>query len=107
MLTGELPFGGLGGKVGLAPQQGNLERPSECLRSTIVVPKSVLNLVDDLVRQGLAIDPNERFVKAGSWRRAVDNVWSTLGDAEKNGEPRFAAHPAVRKLLEWVGMFAK
>ena len=78
MVTGELPYDGMGGRAGWPDFQqafgDGFEAPSGKCQGNGTLPKQVWQKIDAIAKQGLAIDPNDRFPTSNAWRDAVDQV---------------------------------
>ncbi len=89
MLTGKLPFEGLGGKIAhpdyAAADPPRPEPPSRSLKHPSPLPKSALRVLDAAVTGGLALDRDRRFPAPGDFREAWSKVADALRDAERPG----------------------
>lgn len=78
MLTGELPYEGMGGRAALAAH-GDAYRdayfpPSQLAIGRQELPQSVWGAIDRLAETGLRLDASERFANGSSWREAASAV---------------------------------
>lgn len=111
LLTGKLPFAGLGGKIGEA-SEGSIPKYKTASAHFVdarYYPRSVVRSVDALVSRGLAISPDERFVSKGSWRDAVDSAWEELQRplrAKSSGQGLFDK-PVLGAFIRWLASFHK
>lgn len=81
LLTGKLPFDGLGGRLGQPQYQSTgvrLTPPSRALRHTGYLPKGVLADLDELLRRGLALTPGNRYGSGREWLDAIDALQRKL-----------------------------
>ncbi len=82
MLTGECPYGGIGGAAGLpknrADHGSSLVPPSRKAQDRRYLPAAIWREIDELAERGLALDPAQRFPSANEWRDAVDRVHQTI-----------------------------
>lgn len=71
LLTGQIPYGGLGGKAGrpefASKTKGALLPPSEKILGSRDLPESLRESLDSVVMRGLALDPNERYAQRHPW----------------------------------------
>ncbi len=78
MLTGKLPYGGMGGKAGLpdlCPEYEPLyQPPSRLCPLSQAVPRRIWELIDAAVAQGLALDPTKRFQNRSQWIDALEDI---------------------------------
>lgn len=78
MLTGKLPYGGIGGKAGWPDFRSGYEplykSPSTLCPLGHAVPRRIWNLIDEVVACGLALDPKKRFQGRSEWIDAVDDI---------------------------------
>ena len=85
MFTGKLPYEGMGGRAGWpeysAAFADRWQPPSQRCAGNGTLPKPAWRLIDHVVRQSLALDPNERFPTSNAWRDAVDEVSRVLSHA--------------------------
>ena len=89
MLTGKLPFEGLGGKIAVPEfadgEQPRPELPSRFLKHPTRLPRAALRVLDETVTRGLALNREERFASSGEFRTAWSRVSDALRDAERPG----------------------
>lgn len=78
MLTGELPFEGLGGKAGWPEFREHFSSPAAfseiALKQAGALPTSVREKFRALFRRGLAFDPAARFSSSREFRNSVDEI---------------------------------
>ena len=78
MLTGELPYGGVGAKAGLPENRRQYEplyRPPSCLSpARRQVPKRIWRLIDKVVATGLMLDADRRFPTDDAWLKALEDM---------------------------------
>lgn len=95
MLTGQLPWGGLGGKAGrpeyVTQVTGNLVPPSTVSDTCRRLPDSVREPLDTLVTQSLALDPSQRISPDQEWL----NRWQKLN-------LQFQLPPQSSRGAEWL-----
>lgn len=103
MLTGKLPYDGLGGQAGRADYrdafEGKYAPPSLAAREPQHLPTSCWRLVDRLAGTGLRLNAGERFDSGSRWRRAADDAWRAADTAAQRG-PWERAGAAVASLIE-------
>ena len=81
LLTGKLPFDGLGGRLGEPQYQGTgigLTPPSQALRHTGYLPAKMLANLDELLRRGLALAPADRYGSGRQWLDTIDTLQRKL-----------------------------
>lgn len=109
LLTGRLPYAGMGGKIGQASESSipRYKHASSQFVDTGYYSRSVVKSVDALVSRGLALSPDERFVSKGSWRDAADSAWEELQRPlrRKNGDQTWFDKPVLRGLVRWLASF--
>src|SRR5690606_16831665 len=81
LLTLEVPFDGLGGKIGYDEYRESfcegtyrLDPPSRLLEAPEQIPDGVLRELDSLVLRMLRINPEERFPNSRAWTNAFDRL---------------------------------
>ncbi len=88
MLTGEIPYGGLGGRIALANEEEQqrvvLKPPSESLRHASGLPAAIGGELDALFQRSLAIKSEARFDSAHDWIVAMDRLASKLAAKPHN-----------------------
>jgi serine/threonine protein kinase len=102
LLTLKLPYDGLGGSAGrpefAARMQHKLVPPSRLSPDRSSLPKRLWQAVDEVVLQGLALDPNERFTATRLWIDALDRIHAQL-------KPMPRLSPLNRRLtgvVDWI-----
>jgi serine/threonine protein kinase len=89
MLTGKLPFEGLGGKIGHPDfrPSGQIvsEKPSEQLFHKTKLPRSFLKQLDEVVSEGLLLDRENRYPKLSSFRESWSLLARSVEEAQKPG----------------------
>lgn len=89
MLTRELPYGGLGGKVGLPQYRKTFELllnpPSAKCKDRSKMPAEFWRLVDEAVMCGLAVDAKNRFDSTHSWIELLNEIDARLKIAAPPG----------------------
>ncbi len=85
----KIPFDGAGGRAGIP---GNIEQfagtfvpPSKLTPDRDRLPSYLVRQIDDLLRTGLALQPDGRFSTPKEWLNAVDRIgkW-TAADGESS-----------------------
>ncbi len=80
LLTGKLPYGGLGGKAGrpefIERAERSLQRPSQVSQACAALPRSLRNRLDELVVKGLALDPAKRYADRHFWLDALFETYA-------------------------------
>lgn len=78
MLTGELPFEGLGGKAGAAEFQNHFSPEAEFkairCRDERELPARIQKMLADIFRRGLAFNPEMRFRSSREFRDSFDEI---------------------------------
>lgn len=86
MLTGELPYQGMGGRAGwpeFGPEfEDAFEVPSRKSPNSEQLPRRAWRSIDEVARRSLSLDPAVRFQTSNEWRDAVDRVTQELRRAE-------------------------
>lgn len=99
MLTGRLPYGGLGGLVGTLParllEQSELLYPSKLSPESSKYSKRIWNKVDELTVRALSIDPNSRFPTQSDW---LDAWASTLSEIRRTKELVHNGRSSLRRI---------
>lgn len=71
LLTQQLPYGGLGGKAGrpeyVSETDGSLIPPSQISPTCAVLPRSLTELLDQIIMKGLSLDPAKRYPGRQEW----------------------------------------
>lgn len=102
MLTGRLPYGGLGGAVGRLPSelvnQNRLTYPSKISPEAAKYSKRIWNKVDALTVRALAIDTDSRFLTQSDW---LDAWASTLSEVRRTKEFVHSGRPN----LKWIPFY--
>jgi serine/threonine protein kinase len=85
MLTGALPYEGMGGRAGwpenLEAFANTMQPPSDRCRGDGTLPKSAWRLIDGIVVRSLTLEASDRFPTSNAWRDAVDEVSRVLSHA--------------------------
>ncbi len=80
LITGELPYGGLGGKAGrpeyVARAKDSLVAPSKMSSKCRDLPRSLQEGIDRVVMRGLALDPSERYPDRHAWQNDLFEVYA-------------------------------
>lgn len=104
LLTGKIPYGGLGGKAGrpefIERAKHSLQRPSEVSPACAALPRSLQDRVDGIVVQGLALDPSKRYANRHIW---LDELFEV--HARFRLKPELP--PVERALTRVIGWFLK
>lgn len=86
MLTGELPYQGMGGRAGWSEFkegfENSYEAPSDKSKHRRQLPKRAWRIIDEVLRKGLSLKPVDRFETSNVWRDAIDEVTQVLRQAE-------------------------
>ena len=102
LLTGKVPYDGLGGRVVLASEREGqsiaLVAPSDALKHAGRLPSKIRACLDEVVCRGLAADPNERYASTRAWLDALQGCSQLL----HGGRETPAANTANRWLLRQV-----
>lgn len=93
MLTGVVPYEGLGGKAGWPEyEDGNAVAvpPSQCRLSRKFLPQKCWKEIDALVLTGISLDLQQRFAHSYQWVDALEDVFLKLrihGSVSRNPKP--------------------
>ena len=102
MLTGKLPYSGLGGRAGWPKNvetfRETFVKPSTCCKGDRSLPMGAWKVIDEVVATGLALDPNERHVTSNKLRDAVDEATQTL----RSGLQRPRWHESILASFDWM-----
>jgi len=93
MLTGELPYEGLGGRVIEDPNPPPLELPSQ-------KNSQVWSALDRVIAQGLALDRNDRFETTSAW---LDALVLAAPSEDTVGQLRDQAQSLLRSVRHFLG----
>ena len=102
LLTGQLPFDGHGGKVGLLP--GAVQSKVTLMPASQISPDSdklsqrIWATIDALLLQSLAIDPDARFETTHAWLDAWSKVMGELQQVQRRKD----STPASMGWLDWL-----
>ena len=101
MLTGELPYGGLGGKAGLdehhaASLAESWIPPSQKSGDRDRLPRWLWSSIDRVAKRGLALDPARRYQNAKEWLREIDSIHLEMLAAGRSAS-------RLGELLDWKG----
>lgn len=82
MLTGTLPYEGMGGRAGSRENRetfaGAYVPPSSLALAPRSVPPSAWRAIDALADRGLRLDAPDRFANSGQWRDAANEAWEAV-----------------------------
>jgi hypothetical protein len=105
LLTGEVPYDGLGGRVAMASRHGGahvpLAPPSKNLCHPAKLPARLRGELDEVVGRGLAISASDRFATTRAWIAALNGLRHNLA-----AEPAKTSS-ANRWLLKRVSQMGK
>ena len=91
MLTGELPYSGLGGNAGSPKYRVHFENrfkaPSESSPILQALPNQIRIEIDQLLQCCLNLEPSARFATTRSFSDALDSIWAQLQSAKTQGPP--------------------
>lgn len=102
LLTGALPYDGLGGMAGWTENRAAYESayvpPSRARRKNGQLPADAWDRIDAFIARGLQWDPAERYPTTGEWREPFDAVNAVLHTPSKLGplSRRFV------RMVEWL-----
>ena len=103
MLTGKLPYDGMGGRAGLAEYADAFAKKyvssSKLPVDTRRIPRQTWRAIDELADTALRLEPGERFANGQEWRRAADNAWQAIAEPVHQG-PWQRAGAAVANFIE-------
>ncbi len=104
LLTGKIPYGGLGGKAGrpefIERAERSLQKPSEVSEACAALPKSLRCRLDEVVVRGLALDPAKRYPNRHVW---LDELF----EAHARFRLKPELPPVERALTRVIGWFLK
>ena len=82
LLTGEVPFDGLGGQSGKLCYRDDFadgpELPSDLSRSIQFLPRSMRNAIDNVLLRSLQFDRDSRFPTTAAWVAELDRITDAL-----------------------------
>ena len=82
MLTGKLPYEGMGGRAGMPENREAFANAYVPPSQLAVVPQSVSSLawqaIDELASRGLQLDRNKRYATSHQWRDAANHAWEAI-----------------------------
>ena len=83
LLTGKLPYEGMGGRAG-SPENceafaGAFAPPSRLAVASKSVPPLAWRTIDALAEGGLRLEPQKRFTNSSQWRNAANEAWKAVG----------------------------
>ena len=82
LLTGEVPYDGLGGRVAMASRRGGahipLAPPSKNLCHPAKLPARLCGDLDEVVGRGLAVSASDRFATTRAWIAALNGLRHNL-----------------------------
>ena len=97
LVSGQLPYEGLGGRAGWLTYRDafadKLVPPSELCQGDSTLPRAGWKLIDNATARSLSFAPEDRFPTTNAWRDAVDEVTRHLNHAQSRPlwEKRLAA----------------
>lgn len=96
LLTGTLPFSGLGGKAGHPEfRTGQPTAPASSLyKGAEKIPRRVWNAIDAVITKGLALEPDKRHRSDSEWIEALKNVEYQSRRADET--------PTLTKAASWI-----
>jgi serine/threonine protein kinase len=107
ILTGGLPYDGLGGTAGWAENHAEFERtyvpPSRARRENGVLPLDAWRRIDELVACGLQWDASARYATTGAWREPFDEANAVLHAPSELGPWGHRLVRSVARMLKWFG----
>lgn len=82
LLTGRIPYGGVGGKAGLPKHRSIYERqwepPSRLSPQGNNVPKRIRDRIDSILKTALSLDPEKRYTTDDAWLEDLDALRSEI-----------------------------
>jgi serine/threonine protein kinase len=81
LLTGEVPYAGLGGQAGrpgYVSECGELAPASESSEALRLLPRELSKSIDAFLARGLRLDPDERYPTSSAWLDAVEAIFLQL-----------------------------
>lgn len=102
MLTQQIPFEGLGGKVGhpelRSEFDGEIESPSRLTDPDRRLPGDVRREIDSVLRTMLRLDPNDRFPNSGAWTDALDHLSRRI---DHLANPAYRSKSLLERAARW------
>jgi len=103
LLTGKLPYGGLGGKAGRAEfsqkTDGTLVPPSTLIPNGVALPQSLRQTLDIVAMRGLALAPEKRYPQRNEWLNDMFQL-----SAQFRLTPQLTTmERLLTRVLNWVG----
>lgn len=104
LLTGVVPFNGLGGQAGLKRFRRHFDSapipPSQI--STVMgrLPKPLARELDRVVLRGLQLDPKARYPTTSAWLDAIETVFLKLKLRRMQSDPS-----CWRRIVDWLASF--
>ncbi len=91
LLTGVVPFDGLGGQAGLPQFAKHADLsliPASDLSTTVQqLPKSIRKQLDRVISTGLALDPTDRFLTTSSWVDELESQFLKIRFLQTSNDP--------------------
>jgi serine/threonine protein kinase len=82
LMTGQLPYGGMGGRAGLPDKIDVYERqwkpPSKLSPHRSDVPKRIWNRIDTILKRALSLDPENRYPTDDAWLEDLNALRSEI-----------------------------
>ena len=106
MLTGELPYGGIGGAAALEENReafgDSLLPPSQKAKEKRFLPPRVWNAIDQVAVTALVLDPSSRFKSASLWREAVNRARRSFDLEYTEPRERGLMDQAIDRVIGWL-----
>lgn len=109
LLTGEIPFDGLGGQAGrpgyASAFAAGVKPPSKRSEAISLLPTTIRAALDEAVLRGLQLDPKKRFPTTSAWAAALDQLYRSLHD---HNVRRFRPQNRWQRFLDFLAdIFSK
>ncbi len=102
MLTGELPYSGIGGKAGRPQNRGQYEQlyrpPSRISKQRRELPTRIWQLIDETIARGLMLDADRRYPTDSAWLDALEDVHCEIRRRVQFNR----REKAMIRLFEWL-----